>query len=115
QAVVERIAYDLKFSVEKAQELFEDLKKFLCVAAVSNENTVPPPFIDEAWHSFILFTKDYQLFCEKYFNNFLHHLPHRPEDEPVGAEEVKPTINQVIKMFGSKPSDHWDYINIRLN
>ena len=31
--------------------------------------------IDEMWHTFILFTRDYHNFCYKYFSRFIHHTP----------------------------------------
>jgi hypothetical protein len=31
--------------------------------------------IDEMWHTFVLFTKDYAAFCERYFGHFVHHVP----------------------------------------
>lgn len=32
--------------------------------------------IDDMWHTFILFTREYIDFSEKYFSNFIHHIPH---------------------------------------
>ena len=31
--------------------------------------------IDDMWHTFLLFTKDYAGFCQQYFGEFIHHLP----------------------------------------
>lgn len=31
--------------------------------------------LDEMWHTFILFTKDYGDFCHEMFGHFIHHLP----------------------------------------
>ena len=31
--------------------------------------------IDDVWHTFILFTKDYTRFCHQYFGHYLHHQP----------------------------------------
>jgi len=31
--------------------------------------------IDQMWHIFLLYTQDYMDFCEKYFGEYLHHLP----------------------------------------
>ena len=31
--------------------------------------------IDEMWHTFILFTKEYDRFCRETFGYFIHHLP----------------------------------------
>lgn len=35
----------------------------------------PSSEVDELWHMFILFTKDYREFCEEYLGQFLDHVP----------------------------------------
>lgn len=36
---------------------------------------MPSQVVDDLWHEFILFTRDYQLFCQLAFGHFLHHTP----------------------------------------
>jgi hypothetical protein len=36
---------------------------------------MPSQVVDELWHEFILFTRDYQDFCRTAFGRFLHHTP----------------------------------------
>lgn len=36
---------------------------------------MPSQVVDDLWHEFILFTRDYQAFCQTAFGNFLHHTP----------------------------------------
>lgn len=36
---------------------------------------MPSHVVDVAWHEFILYTRDYQQFCERGFGRFLHHVP----------------------------------------
>jgi hypothetical protein len=36
---------------------------------------MPSAAVDDAWHEFILFTRDYDRFCQKAFGQFLHHTP----------------------------------------
>lgn len=44
--------------------------KFRCVIHAEMED------IDKMWHTFLLFTKDYQAFCHDYLNGvFFHHQP----------------------------------------
>lgn len=35
--------------------------------------------LDEMWHTFLLFTRDYARFCEAYLGGFLHHVPTPPD------------------------------------
>jgi hypothetical protein len=37
--------------------------------------SMPSQVVDDLWHEFILFTADYQTFCQKAFGRFLHHTP----------------------------------------
>ncbi|MBC7542688.1 MAG: hypothetical protein H7338_08155 [Candidatus Sericytochromatia bacterium] len=43
--------------------------------------------IDNMWHAFILYTKDYMAFCETYFGEYMHHEPDVAETEPQTPEE----------------------------
>jgi hypothetical protein len=36
---------------------------------------MPSQAADDLWHEFILFTRDYQSFCDQAFGQFLHHTP----------------------------------------
>jgi hypothetical protein len=37
--------------------------------------SMPSQVVDTLWHEFILFTKDYQAFCDQAFGQFMHHSP----------------------------------------
>lgn len=47
---------------------------------------MPSLAVDEAWHEFILFTRQYQAFCQKAFGYYLHHTPAEAM-EPEETEE----------------------------
>lgn len=36
---------------------------------------MPSQVVDDLWHEFILYTRNYQLFCSRAFGRFLHHTP----------------------------------------
>lgn len=38
--------------------------------------------IDDMWHTFLLFTKDYMDFCNFYFKKYIHHAPFSNEVAP---------------------------------
>lgn len=52
--------------------------------------------IDEMWHEFILFTQDYSDFCEKYFGEYMHHLPNLFDNMPVSREEVEIEVAKLL-------------------
>ncbi|MBK9493922.1 MAG: hypothetical protein IPO08_05155 [Xanthomonadales bacterium] len=70
-------------STQEADVIFADMLRFLWMnqrlRASENSETVPIDgplrIIDEMWHAFILHTRSYAEFCEKYFGRFLHHQP----------------------------------------
>jgi hypothetical protein len=64
-------------SEEIALKHFTELKKFLivCFENDGQGRITPSRKLDEVWHDFILFTKDYQEFCIKYFGKMIHHKP----------------------------------------
>jgi hypothetical protein len=37
--------------------------------------SMPSQIADDLWHEFILYTREYQSFCQKAFGGFLHHTP----------------------------------------
>lgn len=53
------------------------LRAFFLVnlAAKGKFVSMPSQVVDELWHEFILFTRDYERFCRQAFGRFLHHTP----------------------------------------
>ena len=37
--------------------------------------SMPSQIVDNLWHEFILYTRDYEKFCKKAFGQFMHHTP----------------------------------------
>ncbi len=72
-----------------AEQLFEDLMCYLWLCSEYDKDKAASPnqselnftpvmheemrLIDDMWHEFILMTRDYTDFCQKYFGKFLHH------------------------------------------
>lgn len=86
--VVGRFAEDHNVPLSDAEEIFTETKRWLWLTAKLTheiETGVREPFkiplfneayaIDLMWHTFLLYTKEYADFCQKYFGFFLHHAP----------------------------------------
>jgi hypothetical protein len=73
------VAYDVSYEV--AEDIFEQMLKFLWLSQSKlrkhHLGVIDNPIliIDEMWHMFLLFTRDYSHFCMKYFGRFIHHVP----------------------------------------
>lgn len=114
--LMERLKDKLHLSHEKALELFEDTKRFLYLGATHSSPLAPPPTIDDCWHEFMMYSRDYAEFCELHFGHFLHHQP-ESYLEKTPLEELrqlaKETRSLALKTFGTL-SDNWTY-NLRVN
>ena len=53
------------------------LRKYFLVYLKSRHQFVAMPsvVVDDLWHEFILYTRNYQRFCEQAFGQFFHHTP----------------------------------------
>lgn len=52
--------------------------------------------IDDMWHTFILFTRDYQQFCEHHFGYFIHHEPLSSTQKSAFTKTFKKELTQYI-------------------
>lgn len=59
----------------------------LCLMARNKMVAMPSQVVDIAWHEFILFTRDYQTFCQRALGRFLHHTPTEAMRSPTLASE----------------------------
>jgi len=96
-AIVRRYAKDHGASLQEAETLFRETLKWLYLCYRSSIDcpesgcSMTPDLekIDWMWHTFLLFTKDYAEFCERYFGFFLHHVPTQDEEEPREVDEAE--------------------------
>ena len=90
--VVRRFSRENRISLDDAQDIFLETKRWLWLCASSPGravNMVGEAFvIDAMWHVFLLFTHDYAEFCSRYFPEFVHHVP-KPEIEPNQARDAR--------------------------
>lgn len=102
--IVSRYARRHDVSEEEAQHLFEECKKFLVVCSLSKEPCSPSEKLDEMWHHFVLHTRDYTEFCNKFFGKFIHHVPN---EEIAGPEIRVEMIRKAEQLFGQLDPMIW--------
>jgi len=63
--------------VKEQQLVARGLRQFFLTYHKSGYRRVamPSQVVDDFWHEFILFTRDYKKFCDEAFGQFLHHTP----------------------------------------
>ena len=106
--LIERIKKELRLSEDDAQQLFRDMLMFLYICGTNTKQNrySPPKMIDEAWHTFIIFTREYAKFCHENFGRFLHHNPFTRENRATEMKKVVPIIPVARQMFGAL-SKNW--------
>ncbi len=68
------------------EQVINGLRYYFILRLQHGDNiAMPSKVVDALWHDFILFTKDYQVFCEKAFGGFLHHMPYTSMTSPADA------------------------------
>jgi hypothetical protein len=124
-AFQEALAYEAPFLIEKllkerivetAEEglaLFAEVKKFFVL--VHLEDTLSWDMyslrVDEVWHQFVLFTREYTDFCMRFFGHYIEHAPSNapPGDAQDWREEASFEDLQGIyqELFGGPLPDAW--------
>lgn len=86
--------------------VFEGLREYfqLCREAGNRLVAMPSQAVDDAWHEFILFTRQYQQFCERGLGRFLHHTPAEAMRAPTDAQDgIKRAWRLACKREGIDP------------
>jgi len=111
----------------KAEQLFEDLLYFFWGTKKHHEDKEKDPNnlnlnfsyvmdtdmeeLDLMWHVFLLYTRDYNDFCQKYFGEFLHHQPDLvPEFEEKSFDfkgNLEKFLNYNFDLFGEEVMGRW--------
>ena len=60
---------------------------YICNQAKGKMVAMPSEIVDVLWHEFLLFTREYQDFCQKGIGRFLHHTPTEAMKSPTSAQE----------------------------
>ncbi|MFD2444144.1 hypothetical protein ACFSO7_09140 [Bacillus sp. CGMCC 1.16607] len=76
-----------KFNSVKFDFALEELKRFFLLAAlVKNGISMYSMKVDAVWHEMLMFTKEYDSFCENFIGRKIHHVP-RVKNKPLYMTE----------------------------
>lgn len=76
--IIARYRKDYKVSADTAKIHEVELKRWLILAGDTSDGDslgMMSTEVDNLWHTFLLFTKEYQAFCNDMFGKFIHHCP----------------------------------------
>jgi len=111
----EMLSYEAPFLIEKlckenitetpeeAHALFAEFKKYLLL--VSADDSIDWKMyslrVDEVWHQFVLFTREYIDFCMRFFDRYIQHNPSNAPERPLpgDTEEVTPGGPSTFEAF----------------
>lgn len=69
-------------SKQEYRQSFVEFKRFIALSVLHGKPMgMISPRVDEIWHTFILYTRNYAQFCEDILGFYLHHTPCGPGDE----------------------------------
>lgn len=92
-------------SKKEYQEAFTEFKKYAALSQIAEGPLgMSSPKVDEVWHQFILFTRQYADFCENVLGGFLHHSPHTSQTSNYKKREGSLNFSRAYQQnFGEIP------------
>ena len=112
--LVEKLVKDrIVDTPEEAEALFVEAKKYLILSHVDRDVSwnMYSRRVDEAWHQFVLFTRQYVEFCLTYFGEYIHHAPSNAPRGPEREHVPEPTFDEFRDryeaFFGERLPELW--------
>ena len=104
--LVAKIASALACKQPEVVYSLREVLRFLFLVSSNRSNTLTPSHrVDLAWHEFILFTKVYSSFCQRWFGRFVHHSPGGSRAE--NREQYEQTLRYYESQFGTADPAWW--------
>lgn len=103
-----RLAHENCWTENFTKGAIQEFKKFMYLAAISDEMVSPSEIVDKVWHQHLLFTKSYQEFCS-ILGKQIQHIPstHHKDDFKNFKEAKEHTEKLYLENFGAMPDDYW--------
>ena len=103
-----RLAKENYWTQNFTKKAILEYKKFMYLAATSNEMVSPSEIVDIVWHQHLIFTKSYQKFC-MILGKQIQHIPstHNKEDFTKFKKAKELTKILYEKTFGNQIEEIW--------
>jgi hypothetical protein len=97
----------------EAETLFTEVKRYLVLTQLNRDVSwqMYSIRVDEVWHQFVLFTREYAMFCEEHLGGFVHHRPSNAPELP-GSRDLTPSTFREFRaryreVFGQELPECW--------
>lgn len=99
-AVTKRIKRKQTLPEHLIEQSVAEFKRLMALCVLGHRGIVVPcEEVDEVWHTFILFTREYADFCQRVAGGYLHHSP--PESGvPPAPNQDGPFLSLYARYFG---------------
>lgn len=97
--------YNPEMTEERANQLLDAFLQWISLAPLNTNNQWVTMFktdVEEAFHCFVLNTRLYKKFCDKFLGFFFHHDPLVNESGPEIEAAARFTLENLEKSFGSE-------------
>jgi hypothetical protein len=106
--VVARYRREQGFSEAIANDHRRELMRFLALSATAVDHGRfygMMGAIDELWHTFVIFTREYAEFCDKVAGRFLHHVPEvEGASSTVAFDNYLAFLADYERIYGERPA-----------
>lgn len=84
--LVNRLKKDHGMPQQKAEQVIDQTLSFLRLCGIERDvRYCPSPTVDLGWHTFLLYTREYEKFCTLVAGRLIHHEPNdSPGEQPPG-------------------------------
>ncbi|ALU25944.1 glycine-rich domain-containing protein [Myroides odoratimimus] len=105
-----RLAKENLWTKHFTESAILEYKKFMYLAATSNQMVSPSDIVDIVWHQHLIFTQSYNRFC-KLLGKDIQHIPstHNRTEIDKFREAKEQTTTLYTKAFGEQPKEIWEY------
>ena len=85
---------------DQAEILEMECKRFMYLTAIApNFELAPTKPIDEYWHMFILFTREYTDYCRQFNGSYVHHKPLGADDHSAVFQRTQRIVTELFGTF----------------
>lgn len=113
----DRLARENGWSIQYANRVIAEYKKFIFLCCVSTAGITPSDPIDQAWHLHLTYTRSYWIdLCQNTLGRQIHHHPTKGGEKEANRFKgyYKSSNNLYLEYFGiSPPTDIWHKSNQR--